>query len=92
MDDPRYAQLLDLIDEALKSDMAVVLVADLTRHPSLGDALALTNDLQPQLPDQFTAEGHQDAPSVQFVRGAYPAARQVSADRRRRLQAECVAG
>lgn len=42
MDDPRYAQLLDLIDEALKSDMAVVLVADLTPHPTLGDALAMT--------------------------------------------------
>ena len=35
MDDPRYSQLLDLIDEALKSDMAVVLVADLTPHPTL---------------------------------------------------------
>lgn len=41
-DDPRYAQLLDLIDEALKSGMAVVLVADLTPHPTLGDALAMT--------------------------------------------------
>lgn len=42
MDDPRYSQLLDIIDEALKSDMAVVLVADLTPHPTLKDALAMT--------------------------------------------------
>ena len=36
-DDPRYGQLLDLINEALKADMAVVLVADLMPHASLKD-------------------------------------------------------
>ncbi|HEY9273036.1 hypothetical protein [Achromobacter sp.] len=40
--DPRYAQLLDLIDAALKDDMAVVLVADIMPHRSLGDALEMT--------------------------------------------------
>ena len=38
MDDPRYAQLLDLIDKALKSNMAVVLVADVMPHATLNDA------------------------------------------------------
>lgn len=38
MDDPRYAQLLDLIDKALKADMAVVLVADVMPHATLNDA------------------------------------------------------
>ena len=42
MDDPRYAQLLDLIGEALKDDMAVVLVADIMPHASLKDALTMT--------------------------------------------------
>lgn len=39
MNDPRYAQLLDLMDQAMKENMAVVLVADLTPHPTLKDAL-----------------------------------------------------
>lgn len=38
MDDPRYAQLLDLIDKALKSNMSVVLVADVMPHATLNDA------------------------------------------------------
>ncbi|WP_241047751.1 hypothetical protein [Achromobacter xylosoxidans] len=38
MDDPRYAQLLDLIDAALKDNMAVVLVADIMPHATLKDA------------------------------------------------------
>ncbi|CAB3653664.1 hypothetical protein [Achromobacter pestifer] len=62
-DDPRYSQLLDLIDEALKSDMAVVLVADLTPHPTLGDAIAMT---------QYTSRViwmHSEAPQVTFSRG-----------------------
>ncbi|MDH0738462.1 hypothetical protein N5D93_21760, partial [Achromobacter spanius] len=42
MDDPRYAQLLDLIGEALKDDMAVVLVADVMPHASLNDAESMT--------------------------------------------------
>ncbi|MBB1628657.1 hypothetical protein [Achromobacter sp. UMC71] len=42
MDDPRYGQLLDLIGEALKDDMAVVLVADLMPHASLKDAMTMT--------------------------------------------------
>lgn len=42
MDDPRYAQLLDLIDEALKADMAVVLVADVMPHATLKDAMSMT--------------------------------------------------
>lgn len=41
-DDPRYAQLLDLINEALKADMAVVLVADLMPHATLKDAMLMT--------------------------------------------------
>ena len=41
MDDP-HAQLLDLIGEALKDDMAVVLVADIMPHASLKDALTMT--------------------------------------------------
>ncbi|WP_025132131.1 hypothetical protein [Pseudomonas sp. PH1b] len=62
-DDPRYSQLLDLIDEALKSDMAVVLVADLTPHPKLGDAMAMT---------QYTTRViwmNEAAPQVTFSRG-----------------------
>ena len=42
MNDPRYAQLLDIMDEALKANMAVVLVADLTPHPTLSDAFTMT--------------------------------------------------
>ncbi|CAB3898347.1 hypothetical protein [Achromobacter deleyi] len=42
MDDPRYGQLLDLINEALKDDMAVVLVADLMPHATLKDAMTMT--------------------------------------------------
>ncbi|OZI48989.1 hypothetical protein [Bordetella genomosp. 5] len=34
-DDPRYAKLVDLIGEALKANMSVVLVADLNPHKSL---------------------------------------------------------
>ena len=46
MDDPRYAQLLDLIGEALKDDMAVVLVADIMPHASLKDS-AMTQWTRP---------------------------------------------
>ncbi|WP_350022813.1 hypothetical protein [Pseudomonas protegens] len=42
MDDPRYAQLLDQVDAALKANMAVVLVADVMPHKSLSDALTMT--------------------------------------------------
>ena len=38
MDDPRNAQMLDLVDQALKGNMAVVLVADVMPHKSLSDA------------------------------------------------------
>ena len=34
--------MLDLINEALKADMAVVLVADLMPHASLKDAMTMT--------------------------------------------------
>lgn len=34
MDDPRNAQMLDLVDQALKGNMAVVLVADVMPHKS----------------------------------------------------------
>ena len=44
-DDPRYGQLLDLINEALKADMAVVLVADLMPHASLKDAMTMTQSV-----------------------------------------------
>ncbi len=42
MDDPRNAQMLDLVDQALKGNMAVVLVADVMPHKSLSDALTMT--------------------------------------------------
>ena len=61
-DDPRYGQLLDLINEALKSDMAVVLVADLMPHATLKDALTMT---------QWTPTViwmHEKAPQVTFSR------------------------
>lgn len=63
MDDPRYSQLLDMIDEALKSDMAVVLVSDLTPHPKLADAMDMT---------KYTTRViwmHEEAPQVTFSRG-----------------------
>lgn len=61
-DDPRYGQLLDLINEALKADMAVVLVADLMPHASLKDAMTMT---------QWTPTViwmHEKAPQVTFSR------------------------
>ncbi|CAB3691326.1 hypothetical protein LMG26696_04923 [Achromobacter pulmonis] len=42
MDDPRYAQLLDMIDAALQDNMTVVLVADLMPHATLKDAMTMT--------------------------------------------------
>lgn len=42
MDDPRNAQMLDLVDQALKGNMAVILVADVMPHKSLSDALTMT--------------------------------------------------
>lgn len=42
MDDPRYAQLLDEIDAALKANKAVVLVADVNPHKTLNDGLDMT--------------------------------------------------
>lgn len=62
MDDPRYSSLLDIIDEALKSDMAVVLVTDLTPHPKVGDALDM---------NKYTVRAiwmHEQAPQVTFSR------------------------
>lgn len=41
-DDPRYGKLVDLIGEAMKANMAVVLVADLMPHASLKDAMLMT--------------------------------------------------